>query len=131
LKAFGNDFNSSNFKNVSLLYLRFNERVLFMVKKSLIVADISIVPVGSGTSISKFIKAAIKIIEENGVKFSIGPMSTTVEVTSLNELFLITKKIHEVVFGMGALRIITTIKIDDRKDKKLSIKSKLNSIEDF
>lgn len=97
----------------------------------MIVADISIVPVGSGTSISKFIKAAIKIIEENGVKFSIGPMSTTVEVNSLNELFLITKKIHKVVFGMGALRIVTTIKIDDRKDKKLSIKSKLYSIEDF
>lgn len=97
----------------------------------MIVADISIVPVGSGTSISKFIKAAIKIIEENGVKFSIGPMSTTVEVNSLNELFQITKKIHEVVFRMGALRIVTTIKIDDRKDKKLSIKSKLYSIEDF
>ncbi len=97
----------------------------------MIVADISIVPVGSGTSISKFIKAAIKIIEENGIKFSIGPMSTTVEVNSLNELFLITKKIHEVVFKMGALRIVTTIKIDDRKDKELSIKSKLYSIEDF
>ena len=94
----------------------------------MILADVSIVPVGSGTSISKFVKAALRSIEGSGVNFSIGPMSTTIEVSSLDELFDIIKKIHETVFSMGALRVVTTIKIDDRKDKKLSIKSKLDSV---
>jgi uncharacterized protein (TIGR00106 family) len=94
----------------------------------LILAEISIVPIGSGTSVSKFVRASLKPIEESGLKFTIGPMGTTIEANSLNEIFDIIGKAHKAVIDMGALRVITTIKIDDRKDKESSIERKLNSL---
>ena len=94
----------------------------------MILAEISIVPIGSGTSVSKFVKASLKSIKESGLKFTVGPMGTTIEANSLNEIFDIIGKAHKAVIDMGAFRVITTIKIDDRKDKELSIKRKLNSL---
>jgi uncharacterized protein YqgV (UPF0045/DUF77 family) len=35
---------------------------------------------------------------------------------------------HEVPFGKGALRVVTTLKIDDRRDKVLSMEGKLTSV---
>lgn len=94
----------------------------------MILAEISIVPIGSGTSVSKFIKASLKSIEESGLNFMIGPMSTVVEANSLDEIFNVVKNAHEGMIGMGVLRVITSIKIDDRRDKKSSIEYKLNSL---
>ncbi len=85
-------------------------------------------PIGSGTSVSKFIKASLKSIEESGLNFMTGPMSTVVEANSLDEIFNVVKNAHEGMIGMGVLRVITSIKIDDRRDKKSSIEYKLNSL---
>ena len=35
---------------------------------------------------------------------------------------------HEVPFAKGAMRVITTLKIDDRCDKKLTMKGKLDAV---
>ena len=35
---------------------------------------------------------------------------------------------HEVPFAMGAKRVITTIKIDDRRDKSMTIDSKVKAV---
>lgn len=94
----------------------------------MILAEISIVPLGTGTSVSKFVKFSLKTFEESGLKFVTGPMSTTIEAKSLDEIFDVIKKAHESVFEIGALRVLTTIKIDDRRDKESSIERKLISL---
>jgi uncharacterized protein YqgV (UPF0045/DUF77 family) len=35
---------------------------------------------------------------------------------------------HEQVFGEGVARVVTTIKIDDRRDKAQSMKGKVDSL---
>lgn len=98
---------------------------------NLVIAEISVIPLGSGASVSKFVKAALKTIKSSKVKFIVGPMSTTIETDSIDELFEVIKKAHESAFEMGSKRVVTSIKIDDRRDRNSSIQRKLNSIIDY
>ena len=55
-------------------------------------------------------------------------MATVIEIDSIERLFEIVAKAHKSVVEAGAKRIITELKIDDRKDKNASIQKKLNSL---
>lgn len=94
----------------------------------MIVAELSIAPIGEGTSVSKYVKAAIKSLKESGVECQTNAMSTVIEVEDLETLFNVVKKAHEAVLKTGAKRLITDLKIDDRRDKKITIESKLKAI---
>jgi uncharacterized protein (TIGR00106 family) len=93
----------------------------------MIVADFSMVPMGSGTSASLHIRAVHDLLGELGVKFVPGPMSTSVETKSFGELFDLIEKANQRLGDMGVQRIITSIKIDYRLDKEISIESKLSA----
>jgi uncharacterized protein (TIGR00106 family) len=93
----------------------------------MIVADFSMVPVGSGTSASTYIRAIYDLLRELDVKFIPGPMSTSVETKSFEELFELIEKANLRLKEMGVQRIITSIKIDYRLDKEISIESKLRA----
>jgi uncharacterized protein (TIGR00106 family) len=93
----------------------------------MIVADFSMVPMGSGTSAAKYIRAVYDLLRESGVKFVPGPMSTSVETKSFEELFDLIEKANRRLKEMGAQRIITSVNIDYRLDKEISIESKLRA----
>ena len=93
----------------------------------MIVADFSIVPMGSGTSAAKYIIAVHDLLRELGVKFVPGPMSTSVETKSFEELFDLIEEANQRLEDMGVERIITSVKIDYRLDKEISIESKLKA----
>jgi len=93
----------------------------------MIVADFSMVPMGSGTSAAKYIKAVYDLLKESNVKFLPGAMSTSVETKSLYELFELIEKANQRLKEMGVQRIITSVNIDYRQDKEISIESKLRA----
>ncbi|MDI6639253.1 MAG: MTH1187 family thiamine-binding protein [Methanocellales archaeon] len=94
----------------------------------MVVAELSIIPSSKDVSISKYVRAALEALKSANVKHEQGAMSTTIEAKNLDELFSVVKMAHEAVFRMGAKRVVTTVKIDDRRDKTLSIASKLGAI---
>ena len=94
----------------------------------MIIAELSIVPVGSGTSVSKYVKVAIKALEGRGVRVIPGPMSTILECKDIDLLFKAVKVAHKAVLASGAVRIVTTLKIDDRTDKDSTVESKIRAI---
>jgi uncharacterized protein (TIGR00106 family) len=98
------------------------------VKKT-IIAQLSITPIGEGTSVSKYVKIALNAIKEERVHCTVGPMATTLEVESLDELFRVVKKAHDAVINAGAKRVVIDLKIDNRLNKTASIESKLKAIE--
>lgn len=53
----------------------------------MIVADFSMVPMGTGTSAAKYIRAVHDLLSESGVRFVPGPMSTSVETRSFEGTF--------------------------------------------
>jgi len=86
------------------------------------------IPMGSGTSASRYVKAIHEVLKSSGVKFVPGPMSTSLEVESLEELFRVIDAANGRLKEMGVQRIITNIRIDCRLDKDISIRSKLGAV---
>lgn len=91
----------------------------------MIVADFALIPMGSGTSAAKYIRPVFDMLKESGVKFVPGPMSTSVETKTFDELFEIIQNANKKLAEMGVQRVITTVNIDYRMDKDTSIDSKL------
>lgn len=91
--------------------------------------EISVVPVGtSSPSVSRFVAEALKALKSvRGVKYELTPMGTVVE-GELDVLLDCAKKMHLSAFGPGVQRVVTTIKLDDRTDKPLTMAGKVSSV---
>ena len=94
----------------------------------MIIAQVSISPVGVGTELHEYVKAAVEEIKKSGLRFETNAMATVVEAPNLDTLFEVVKKAHNAVLRMGAKRVITELKVDDRRDKKASIESKISAV---
>jgi uncharacterized protein (TIGR00106 family) len=90
-------------------------------------ADFSIMPVGKGESLSKFVAQAVGLIVESGLPHHVGPMSTAVE-GDWDQVMTLIKKCRDKMLD-SCNRIVISIKIDDRKGAKNMITAKLKSIE--
>jgi uncharacterized protein (TIGR00106 family) len=93
------------------------------------IAEISIVPLGTKTpSVSQYVARAIKVLEkEKDIKYELTAMGTIVE-GDLDRILAVVRKMHEETFGEGIARVLTTVKIDDRRDKSQSVKEKIDSL---
>jgi uncharacterized protein (TIGR00106 family) len=93
------------------------------------IAEVSVVPLGTETpSVSKYVARAVKILQqEEDVKYEITPMGTIIE-GDLDKILAVVRKMHEGTFGEGVARVLTTVKIDDRRDRAQGMKEKLNSL---
>ena len=94
----------------------------------MIISQLSIAPVGKGTSVSKYVKLVIETLEKENVKFETNAMATVIETDDLDTLFNVVQKAHNAVVKAGAERVITELKIDDRKDKNATTESKLGAL---
>ena len=92
-------------------------------------AEVSVIPVGTRTSsVSKYIAQAVKILEEErNIKYEITAMGTIIE-GDLEQLFSLILKMHRAVLDARVVRVVTTVKIDDRRDKSSSIDNKIKSL---
>lgn len=89
--------------------------------------EFSIVPVGSGSSIGDRLAEVMKIVDSSGLPYKVNPMGTVVE-GKWEDLFRLVKRCHSTVLR-NEERVITTISIDDRKDKPNRIEGKVKSVE--
>ena len=91
------------------------------------VVEVSVIPIGTGkASLSKYIAGALKILEKSRVKYELTAMGTIIE-GNLDDVMPIVLKMHKSVLR-DVKRVVTMIKIDERKDKKLSIKGKVETV---
>ena len=91
--------------------------------------EVSVIPVGTPTpSVSQYIARAVKVLEgEKDIKYELTAMGTIIE-GDLEQVLTLVRKMHEAVFNAGVMRVVTTIKIDDRRDKTSSMSSKMESL---
>lgn len=90
-------------------------------------AEVSIVPLGKGESLSGFVAESMKIIEASGLDYRINPMGTVI-MGEYDEVMAVIKKCHMRMMEL-APRTVTTIKIDDRKGTMATLDSKIKSVE--
>ena len=94
------------------------------------IVEINIVPLGTPTpSVSQYIADAVKILEESGLKYELSSMGTIIE-GDLDEILALTRRMHETPFLEGLDRVVTTIRIDDRRDEKTTSSDKIRSVTD-
>ena len=93
------------------------------------IAEVAVIPVGTGTtSVSHYVAQAVRVLkDEKGVKYELTGMGTIIE-GELDRLLAVIKKMHQAVLDAGVMRVVTTIKIDDRRDRTASVESKLKSL---
>ena len=99
------------------------------MKERNIVAEISVVPLGTGSAtVSGYVAGCLDVLAKSrGIKYRLTPMGTILE-GPLDLVLKVTRDMHEVPFTRGAMRVVTTLKIDDRCDKKLTMKGKLDAV---
>ena len=92
--------------------------------------EISVVPVGrEGASLGNTVVEMLKVAEKHGVKYEVGPLGTGME-GDLDTLLQVAREMHEVCFGLGYPRVLTTIRLDDRRDKDLTMEYKVQSVKE-
>jgi uncharacterized protein (TIGR00106 family) len=95
----------------------------------MIISQLSIAPIGNGISLSKYVKIAINSIKENNVNFKTNDMATVIETEDLKTLFKVVEDAHNAVLNSGVKRVITELKIDDRRDKNVRIGTKVKAVQ--
>jgi uncharacterized protein (TIGR00106 family) len=93
------------------------------------ILEISVVPIGTGdTSLSAYVADCLRMLKKEKVRYELSSMGTNVE-GDLKDLFKIALKMHQVPFKKGAQRVVTSMKIDDRRDKKGTLEGKKKAVE--
>jgi uncharacterized protein (TIGR00106 family) len=97
--------------------------------KGQVVAEISIIPIGTGdTGLSHYIAACLKVLEgRKDMPYRLTPMGTIIE-GPLDKVIEAVRKMHEMPFSKGASRVVTLLKIDDRRDKSSTMAGKVESV---
>ncbi len=92
------------------------------------IADIAIVPIGVGVSLSRYVAACEQVLHEAGLSPQLHANGTNVE-GDWEVIFEALKRCHQLVHEMGAPRISTTIRVGTRVDRAQSMDEKIASVQ--
>ena len=89
---------------------------------------VSIAPLGTATtSLSSYVAGVERVLKDSGLKSQLTAMGTIIE-GDIDAILPVLRRMHELPFSEGAVRVSTLIKIDDRRDKTSSIEGKVQSV---
>ncbi len=83
----------------------------------MVIADIAVMPLrpyGCEEEMYKIVDECIELAKKSGLKYEIGANSTTIE-GDLDDVFELSKKIHLLPFELGCERVITIVRVDQKK----------------
>ena len=92
-----------------------------------VIADISIVPLGVGLSLSRYIAACEKVLAEAGLGPTLHAYGTNVE-GEWSDVFAALERCHEVLHEMGVPRVSTNLRCGTRTDRAQTRDDKVQSV---
>lgn len=94
-----------------------------------IIAEVSILPVGTAdTGLSRYIAACLSPLKEaKGLRYEVTAMGTNIQ-GPWNKVMAVIARMHQVPFDLGVQRVITTIRIDDRRDKDETLEGRVERV---
>jgi len=91
-------------------------------------AEISVIPIGTPTtSIGDWIAESVRVLQNEKVNYEVSPMGTLIE-GKISDILRVAGRMHESALQKGIKRVVTTLVIDDRRDKQVTMKSKVASV---
>lgn len=92
------------------------------------VVEVSIIPLGvPGTSLSGHVARVLRVLRDSSLRYELTAMGTIIS-GDLEEILKVLKQMHESCFAGEVTRVLTQIKIDDRRDKSASPEQKVQSV---
>ena len=79
----------------------------------MVVAEFSVTPV-TGEDLRPYVDAAVEEVKKAGLKYEVDALSTTIE-GEVDEVFDVVRRAHNAVKSKGADRVMTELRIDDRR----------------
>jgi uncharacterized protein (TIGR00106 family) len=92
-----------------------------------VIVDLCIIPIGVGLSLSKYVAACEKILEQSGLTVQLHANGTNIE-GEWDTVFAAIRKCHEELHSKGAPRIFTTIHAGTRTDREQTMEDKIKSV---
>src|SRR6478752_1269219 len=93
-----------------------------------VIADLCVVPMGIGVSVSREVAVCGRILAEAGLKTKLHAYGTNIE-GEWDDVFAAIKQCHEVVHSMGAPRVSSSLRFGMRIDRAQSMDDKVQSVE--
>ena len=93
-----------------------------------VIADLCVIPLGVGVSVSKEVALCERILAEAGLKTKLHAYGTNIE-GEWDEVFAAIKRCHEALHNAGVPRISTTMRFGTRTDKEQGMEDKVRSVE--
>ncbi len=93
-----------------------------------VIADLSIVPIGVGTSLSRYVAVCERILVEAGLSPRLHAYGTNVE-GDWEQVFGALKRCHEALHEMGVPRVSTNLRCGTRVDRSQTMDEKTASVE--
>ena len=94
-----------------------------------VIADLCIVPIGVGVSLSRYVAAAVEELRAAGLETRVHAYGTNVE-GDYDTVFAALRRSLERIHAMGAPRITCTVKLGTRNDRSQTMADKVSSVED-
>jgi uncharacterized protein (TIGR00106 family) len=94
-----------------------------------VIADLCLIPMGVGVSVSRQVAACERVLAEAGLKTKLHAYGTNIE-GEWDAVFQAIKRCHEVVHAMGAPRISSSLRFGTRTDRAQTMDDKIRSVEE-
>ena len=94
-----------------------------------VIVDLCVVPIGVGVSVSRYVAACQKVLEDAGLDHQMYAYETNIE-GEWDEVFAAVKRCHDVVHEMGAPRVSSSLRVGTRTDREQSMADKIRSVEE-
>jgi uncharacterized protein (TIGR00106 family) len=91
------------------------------------IAEFTLIPIGVGTSLSKYVAVCEQILEKSGLSYELHANGTNLE-GEWDEVMGAIKTCHEKLHEMGVPRIATQIKMGTRTDRTQKMTDKIASV---
>jgi uncharacterized protein (TIGR00106 family) len=98
-------------------------------RRVVVIAEFSIHPIGMGTSVGRYVRAAVRALSKvPGLTFEVTPMSTVLEAENIGTILEAVEVSHHALRSMGAKRISSLLRIDERLDKRRTMSDKTRGL---
>lgn len=94
-----------------------------------VIADLCIIPLGIGVSVSKEVAICERILADAGLKTKLHAYGTNIE-GEWDQVFDAVKMCHEALHAAGVPRISTSMRFGTRVDREQTMDDKIRSVED-
>jgi len=93
-----------------------------------VIADLCVVPIGMGVSVSKEVAVCERILAAAGLKTHLHAYGTNIE-GEWDQVFAAIKQCHEALHASGVQRISSTLRFGTRIDREQTMEDKIASVQ--